>query len=76
MRAEVAHGEKVSFKKQVRLAETQKVPVVLVVGDKEQEQGLVSVRTYREGELGTRGVEELVETVARCARERVEFLKE
>ena len=37
IRAEVARGEKVSFRKQVRNAETSKIPVMLVVGDKECE---------------------------------------
>ena len=43
-------SEKIGFK--IREAQLQKVPYMLVVGDKEMEQGLVAVRSRRDGDLG------------------------
>ncbi len=43
-------SEKVGYK--IREAETQKIPVMLVVGQKEAEQNKVSVRKHREGDCG------------------------
>jgi threonyl-tRNA synthetase len=57
-----------SVGKKVRDAELRKVPYMLVVGDREQEAGQVSVRRHREGNLGTITTAEL----ARRAREEVE----
>jgi len=50
--------------KKIREAELQKVPYMLVVGDKEQEEGAVSVRQHHAGDLGSMTVEELVERFA------------
>ncbi len=43
-------NEKIGFK--IREAQMQKVPYMLVIGDKEAEQGLVAVRSRSEGDLG------------------------
>ena len=43
-------NEKIGFK--IREAQIQKVPYMLVIGDKEAEQGLVAVRSRSEGDLG------------------------
>ncbi len=43
-------NEKVGFK--IRGAELDKIPYMLVVGDREQERGTVAVRRRREGDLG------------------------
>jgi len=49
IRAEVDdRSEKMNFK--IREAELRKVPYMLVVGEKEAEQGTVALRTYREGQ--------------------------
>jgi threonyl-tRNA synthetase len=45
----------------IRSAELQKVPYILVVGDREMESKTVSVRSKREGDLGSKTWEELVE---------------
>ncbi|HWR23338.1 MAG TPA: threonine--tRNA ligase [Feifaniaceae bacterium] len=44
-------NEKIGFK--IREAQMQKVPYMLVVGDKEAEQNVVAVRSRSEGDLGT-----------------------
>ena len=44
-------NEKIGFK--IREAQVQKVPYMLVLGDKEVAEGLVSVRSRRDGDLGT-----------------------
>ena len=44
-------NEKIGFK--IREAQMQKIPYMLVLGDKEVEQGLVSVRSRKDGDLGT-----------------------
>ena len=44
-------NEKIGFK--IREAQMQKISYMLVLGDKEVEQGLVSVRSRKDGDLGT-----------------------
>ncbi len=59
VRAEVdARDDKVGFK--IREAQLQKIPYMLVVGEKEASAGTVSVRRRREGDLGPRDFEEFV----------------
>jgi threonyl-tRNA synthetase len=61
-------NEKMNFK--IREAQVQKVPYMLVVGDKEVETGDVSVRHRQAGDLGRRRIDELAERIGRLARER------
>jgi threonyl-tRNA synthetase len=51
-------SEKVNFK--IREAQLQKVPFMLVVGDREMQNGKVSVRNRRHGDQGVMPVEEFV----------------
>ncbi|GHA60781.1 threonine--tRNA ligase [Pontibacter akesuensis] len=44
--------------RKIRDAEVRKVPYMLIVGEKEQENGAVSVRKHGEGDLGSMTVEE------------------
>ena len=44
-------NEKIGFK--IREAQMNKIPYMLVIGDKEIEQGLVAVRSRKDGDLGT-----------------------
>lgn len=44
-------AEKVGYK--IRSAMVEKLPIMLTIGDKEVEEGTVSVRSRREGDLGT-----------------------
>ena len=52
-------NEKIGYK--IREAQVQKVPYMLVLGDKEVAEGLVSVRSRRDGDLGTMTLDALAE---------------
>ncbi len=63
LRVEVdARNEKMGFK--IREAEMQKIPYMLVVGDREQEAGGVSVRDRERGDLGAESVDDFIARVA------------
>ena len=51
-------GERMNLK--IRNAQLQKIPYMLVVGDREQEQAAVSVRQREEGDLGSMALTDLV----------------
>ena len=53
-----ARVEKIGFK--IREAQLQKVPYMLVIGDREVADGTISVRHRAAGDLGARGVEDFV----------------
>ena len=56
LRAEAdLRNEKVGYK--IREAQVQKIPYMIVVGDKEMESGELSVRSRRDGDLGTMSME-------------------
>ena len=50
-------NEKIGYK--IREAQLQKVPYMLVVGDKEAEEGAVSVRSRAQGDMGSMKIEDL-----------------
>ena len=50
--------EKVGYK--IREAQLQQTPYMLVVGDKEAEEGTVSVRHRKDGDLGAMNVEAFI----------------
>lgn len=52
-----------SVGKKIREAELQKIPFMLVVGDKEVEADKVALRKYKEGDLGQVSVEEIIESI-------------
>ena len=54
-------SEKMNYK--IREAQLQKIPYMLVVGDKEVENGTVSVRARKEGKGGTMGADEFVSQI-------------
>jgi len=54
-------NEKTGFK--IREAQLQKIPYMLVVGDREVENGEVSVRARDKGDLGAQNVEEFISAV-------------
>ena len=57
LRVEVdSRSEKIGYK--IREAQLEKVPYMLIVGEKEQAENLVSVRSRSEGELGQMSVED------------------
>ena len=59
-RSQLDHrNESMRFK--IREAQVQKVPYMLVVGDREQEAGQVSVRSRSGGDLGPQGLEQFIQ---------------
>ncbi|HEX6736757.1 MAG TPA: His/Gly/Thr/Pro-type tRNA ligase C-terminal domain-containing protein, partial [Vicinamibacteria bacterium] len=61
-------SEKMGYK--IREAQVQKIPYMLVVGDKEVEAGNVSVRHRQAGDLGTMGVDAVGQKIGRLAQTR------
>ena len=62
VRVEVDYrGEKIG--KKIRDAEVQKIPFMVVVGEKEQADGTISVRRHTQGDLGQMTVETLAAAV-------------
>lgn len=59
IRAEVdVRNEKIGYK--IREAQLDKIPYMFIVGDKEQEEQTVSVRSRKEGDLGAKKYEEIL----------------
>lgn len=54
-------SEKIGFK--IRAAQLEKVPYMVIVGDKDIENGTVSVRSRKQGELGAMRIEEFVKNI-------------
>ena len=54
-------SEKIGYK--IRQAQLEKIPYMLVVGDKEAEEGLVAVRSRSEGDIGTMSLEAFLEKI-------------
>lgn len=54
-------SEKIGFK--IRSAQMEKIPYMLVAGDKDIENGTVSVRSRKDGEQGAMSVEEFAEMI-------------
>lgn len=59
IRVEVDDGEE-KLGKKIRQTQMEKVPYMLVVGDKEVESGSVAVRSRKEGELGSLLIEDFI----------------
>ena len=59
LRAETdMRNEKIGYK--IREAQMQKVPYMLIIGEREAEAGLVSVRSRKDGDIGTMTIDEFV----------------
>eukprot|EP00252_Welwitschia_mirabilis_P001413 TRINITY_DN11281_c0_g1_i1.p1 TRINITY_DN11281_c0_g1~~TRINITY_DN11281_c0_g1_i1.p1 ORF type:complete len:666 (-),score=140.94 TRINITY_DN11281_c0_g1_i1:548-2545(-) len=71
IRAEISHGERLS--KLIRNSETQKVPVMAVVGPKEVESGTLTVRTRHGAELGTMPIDEVIKKLQEAIINRSSF---
>ena len=54
-------SEKLQYK--IREAQMNKIPYMLIVGDKEQESGKVSLRARKEGDLGVVDIEEFLDRI-------------
>ena len=69
IRAELdTKAEKIGYK--IREARLQKIPYMLIVGAKEEEEGLVSVRSRFLGDEGQKSLAEFVEAVSNEIRTR------
>lgn len=62
-------NEKTGYK--IREAELAKIPYMLVIGQKEVEAGTVSVRSYKDGDLGAMKVEEFKEKILKEVKEKI-----
>ena len=77
IRSEIdTRAEKIGYK--IREAQMQKIPYMLVVGAKEEEENLVSVRSRFAGDEGQKSLDAFVASVAEeiATRERREVVKE
>ncbi len=67
LRVEVdARNEKIGFK--IREAQMQKIPYMLVIGDKEAEEGTVAVRSRKEGDLGAMAIDAFIAKITEEVR--------
>lgn len=57
--------------KKIRAAELQKIPYLLVVGDKELRSGSVAVRQRNKGDLGLMKIEEFTEKIKKEIQEKI-----
>ena len=53
--------EKIGYK--IREAQLQKIPYMLVVGDKEKEANAVGIRSRKDGDLGAKGLKEFIDSI-------------
>jgi threonyl-tRNA synthetase len=63
-----ARSVKMGYK--IREGQLQKIPYLLVVGDKEVESHTVSIRRRKEGDVGSQGVDEFITQLTRVIAER------
>jgi threonyl-tRNA synthetase len=69
LRAEVdSRNEKIGYK--IREAQLEKVPYMLVIGDKEMENGMVAVRSRKDGDLGVMGSDDFINKLVQEVRTR------
>ena len=69
LRAETdLRNEKIGFK--IREAQMQKIPYMLIIGDKEAENGTVAVRSRKGGDLGTMQLDDFMNKVVEEVRTR------
>ncbi len=59
-----------SISRKIRDAELRKIPYLLVVGDREQESGQVSLRQHKTGDRGSTSLEEVLEELRELVRTR------
>ncbi len=70
VRAELdERNEKIGYK--IREWETQKVPYMIIVGEKEQNAGNISVRQHKKGDLGAFNLSEFIDKIATEIKNKV-----
>jgi threonyl-tRNA synthetase len=72
LRVEVDRGNE-RLAKQIRNAEQQRVPIIVVVGEKEMETGTLAVRSRQLGDLGSFKVDDLLNEMSRSVEEALEM---
>lgn len=60
-----------SVGKKIRNAEMMKIPYMIVVGEKEEKSGLLPIRSYSKGDLGTTKKDEFIKKLAKEIKERI-----
>jgi len=60
-----------SMGRKIRDGELRKIPYMLIIGDREAEEGTVSVRRHREGDLGAQALDEFVERIREDVQQRI-----
>ena len=61
-------SEKIGYK--IRQAQLEKVPYMLVVGQKEEESGLVSVRSRTSGDEGQKSLDDFIQDILKEIKEK------
>jgi threonyl-tRNA synthetase len=64
-----ARPEKIGYK--IREAQMEKIPYMIIVGDKEIDEEKIAVRSRTEGDLGVMAVPEFIDRVVREIREKI-----
>jgi threonyl-tRNA synthetase len=59
--------------KKIRDAETKKIPFMIIVGEKEESEGTLSIRKHGKGDLGTFTAEEFINLVQDETKELINF---
>ena len=62
-------NEKIGYK--IREAQLEKIPYMLVIGDKEVEKGEVAVRSRKEGDLGPMALDKFMEKILNEVNDKV-----
>lgn len=70
IRAEAdVRSEKIGYK--IREAQLEKIPYMIIIGDKEKENGVIAVRDRKKGDLGTMTVEAFLEIINKEIDEKI-----
>ena len=70
IRVEVKSGER--MKKLVRNAEKEKIPIMCIIGKDEAENETLAVRTYKDGDIGTYALTDVISKVASAKEQKNE----
>ena len=62
-------NEKIGYK--IREAQLQKVPYMLIIGDKEMQNNEVGVRSRKQGDMGARKLEEFIQDIVKEIEDKV-----
>jgi len=67
----LAKNESETIGKKIRVGEQQKIPYLLIIGDKEIEAATVAVRQRGKGDLGAMKTEEFIEKISKEIKEKI-----